>query len=514
MNTHFKHHDLNQTTSSEKPHAVVIGAGFGGLAAAIRLGARGYRVTIVDKLEQAGGRASVFCQDGFTFDAGPTIITAPFCFEELWSLCGKQMKDDVTLHRMEPFYRIRFDDGEYFTCCSDPETMRNEVARFNKNDVAGYEAFLRESEALYQFGFEQMGDQPFDSVATLLQYLPKLIGHRADRSVFDQISKYVKDPRLRIALSFYPLFVGGNPLRVTSIYNLIQYLERKWGVHFAQGGTGALVAGLVGLIEGQGGTVRLSAPVEEIIVENDEASGVILEGGERINAEVVVSNADAVWVYQNLLPHHAPKRWSSKKLSKVKHSMSLFVWYFGTNRRYEDIDHHTILMSPRYEELLRDIFDRKILAEDFSLYLHRPTATDTTLAPEGCDAFYVLSPVPHLEADVDWISESEIYREKIQERLEETIMPDLRNSIVTSKIMNPLDFRDRLNAPLGAAFGPEPIFTQSAWFRPHNVSEEVKNLFLVGAGTHPGAGVPGVITSAKILDRVVPHGDQMVREYV
>lgn len=509
MTTHFAAPDIEESVPLGRSHAVVIGAGFGGLAAAIRLGARGYRVTIVEKLEQAGGRASVFRQDGFTFDAGPTIVTAPFCFEELWALCGRRMEDDVTLASLEPFYRIRFDDGAYFSCYSDPEIMAREVARLSPDDVAGYEAFLAECAELYEFGFERMGDQPFDSLATMGKLLPDLIRHRADRSVFAHVSKHVRDPRLRIALSFYPLFVGGNPLRVTSIYSLIVFLERRWGVHFAMGGTGALVNGLVSLLKAQGGDLRFQAPVEKLIVRDGKACGVRLEGGEEIESDIVVCNADAVWTYRNLLPVHRPRRWSRKKLSKLHHSMSLFVWYFGTDRTYADIDHHTILMGPRYEGLLHDIFDRKILADDFSLYLHRPTATDRSLAPEACDAFYVLSPVPHLEAEVDWTAESEPYRRRIEKRLEDTILPGLSKHVVTSKVMTPLDFRDRLNAPFGAAFGPEPRFTQSAWFRPHNVSEELENFYLVGAGTHPGAGVPGVITSAKVLDRVVPHGKSL-----
>lgn len=511
MTTHMFAPNLEASVSLNRPHAVVIGAGFGGLAAAVRLGARGYRVTIVEKLEQAGGRASVFRQDGFTFDAGPTIITAPFCFEELWALCGKRLADDVTLKSLEPFYRIRFDDGDYFSCFSDPEIMRAEVARFSRDDVAGYEAFLAECAELYEFGFEKMGDQPFDSLATMVQMLPDLIRYRADRSVFAHVSRHIKDPRLRMAFSFYPLFVGGNPLQVTSIYSLIVYLERKWGVHFAIGGTGTLVDGLIGLIEGQGGTLRLNAPVEELLLSENKACGVRLESGEAIEADIVVSNADAIWTYQNLLPTHRARRWTAKKLSGVHHSMSLFVWYFGTATKYDNVDHHTILMGPRYEELLRDIFDRQVLAEDFSLYLHRPTSSDPSLAPEGCDAFYVLSPVPHLASDVDWHVESERYRKKIEQRLEETVLPGLSGSIVTSKVMTPLDFRDRLNAPFGAAFGPEPRMMQSAWFRPHNVSEELENFFLVGAGTHPGAGVPGVVTSAKVLDRIVPHGNQLER---
>ncbi|MEO0410360.1 MAG: phytoene desaturase [Pseudomonadota bacterium] len=508
MTTHVTPSALDNAVPFTRPHAVVIGAGFGGLAAAIRLGARGYQVTIVEKLEQAGGRASVFRQDGYTFDAGPTIITAPFVFEELWALCGRRMEDDVTLERLEPFYSMRFDDGETFYRCSDPDKMKAEVARISPGDVAGYEALMKRCEQLYAYGFEQLGDISFHSFKTMMKTFPQMARYRADRSVYGMVSKYIKDERLRIAMSFYPLFVGGNPLRVTSVYCLILHLERKFGVHFARGGTGALVEGLVGLVKGQGGQLRLNAPVDEILTSGNKAIGVKLESGEAIKADLVVSNADAIWGYDKLLPKHKGKRWTDKKISKVAHSMSLFVWYFGTDKRYEDVDHHSIILGPRYKELLTDIFDRKLLADDFSMYLYRPTASDPSMAPDGCDSFYVLSPVPHLEADVDWSKESERYRKKLEARLEETVLPGLSSHIATSKVMTPDDFESRLNAPFGAAFGPEPRMFQSAWYRPHNRSEEVENLYLVGAGTHPGAGVPSVVISAKVLDELVPQADQ------
>lgn len=511
MNTHFFESETKPTSLNNQPHAVVIGAGFGGLAAAIRLGARGYRVTIVEKLEQAGGRASVFKQDGYTFDAGPTIITAPFVFEELWELCGKKMHDYMPLKAMDPFYRIRFDDGDTFTCTGDADFMRKEVARFNPDDVAGYEKFFEESKANYSLGFSLM-HKPFHKFIEMMKFLPELISKRADRTVYGHVAKHIKNEKLRIALSFHPLFVGGNPLKVTSVYSLIAYLEREYGVHYAFGGTGALVQGMLDLVEGQGGKILYNSPVREVLVEDDRASGVLLDNGNAIQSDIVVSNADSAWGYMNLLPNRKKKRWTRKKINKVNYSMSLFVWYFGTHKKYDDVDHHTILMGPRYKGLLKDIFQKKVLAEDFSLYLHRPTATDPSLAPEGCDAFYVLSPVPHLESDVDWNIETERYRQKIQDRLEETVMPELSKNLATSKVFTPLDFKERLNAPNGAAFGPEPLFTQSGWFRPHNVSEELKGLYLVGAGTHPGAGLPGVITSAQVLDTVVPHANSIIRK--
>lgn len=512
MTTHATFPTLDAARTGQRPHAVVIGAGFGGLAAAIRLGARGYQVTLLEKLEQVGGRASVFRQDGYTFDAGPTIITAPFCFEDLWALCGRKLSDDVELTPLEPFYSMRFDDGDVFYRCSDPEKMRAEVARFSPGDVTGYEALMERCKDLYAYGFEELGDLSFHSFKTMLRTLPYMIRQRADRSVYGLVSKYIKDERLRMAMSFYPLFVGGNPLRVTSIYCLILHLERQFGVHFAKGGTGALVQAMRKLFESQGGVLRLNAPVAEVLAQDGKAVGVTLESGETIASDIVVSNADAIWGYKSLLPKHTPRRWTKRKIKGVQHSMSLFVWYFGTDKKYDDVDHHSIILGPRYNELLKDIFDRKILAEDFSMYLYRPTASDPSLAPEGCDAFYVLSPVPHLAADVDWESESERYRKKIEARLEETVLPELSKHVATSKVMTPVDFKERLNAPFGAAFGPEPRMFQSAWFRPHNRSEELENLFLVGAGTHPGAGVPSVVISAKVLDQIVPHADEWMSQ--
>ncbi|MDQ0315490.1 phytoene desaturase [Amorphus orientalis] len=492
------------TERADRPHAVVIGAGFGGLSAAIRLGARGYRVTVLERLEMAGGRACVFRQDGFTFDAGPTIITAPFLFDELWELCGRRRADEVEFRAMTPFYRIRFDDGSWFDCSDDPEAMRAEVRRFAPGDVEGYDAFMHRSEAVYRVGFEQLGHVPFDAPSSMVKIAPDLVRLGGYRSVYGLVSGYVRDERLRTVLSFHPLLIGGNPFRATAIYCLIAFLERRFGVHFAMGGTGKLVDGLVKLIEGQNNRVRLNAPVAEITLDQGRASGVRLASGETIAADIVVSNADSATTYRKLLPASARRRWTNRRIDKARYSMSLFVWYFGTRRQYPDVDHHTILMGPRYRGLLRDIFDRKVLADDFSLYLHRPTATDPSLAPPGSDAFYVLSPVPHMDAGLDWAALAEPYRQRIEAYLEATLLPGLRLEIVTSRLMTPPDFESRLSSHKGAAFGLEPVLTQSAWFRPHNRSEEVDGLYLVGAGTHPGAGLPGVLSSARVLDTVVP----------
>jgi len=483
----------------------VIGSGFGGLAAAIRLGARGYRVTVLEKLDAPGGRAYVFRQDGFTFDAGPTIVTAPFLLEELWALCGRELAQDVDLRPLDPFYRIRFHDGTELDCLGDDEAMRAEVARLSPNDVAGYDAFMRQAEEIYRVGFEELGAVPFSSWSDMAKVLPEFVRLQSYKTVYGLASKFVRDPRLRFALSFHPLFVGGNPFKVTSIYGLIAFLERRFGVHFPMGGMGKLVQGLVGLIERQGNDIHCGAEVGEITIEGRAATGVRLTTGEYIKSDIVVSNADTAWTYRKLLPAAARHRWTDKKLDRASYSMGLFVWYFGTSRQYPDVKHHTILLGPRYRDLLKDIFKRRILAEDFSLYLHRPTATDPSLAPKGCDAFYVLSPVPHLDAGVDWSTKAQAYRRVIAEFLDEVVLPGFQQHIVTSRLMTPQDFHDRLLSHKGAAFGFEPLFSQSAWFRPHNKAEDVDRLYLVGAGTHPGAGVPGVLCSAKILDQVVPH---------
>ena len=492
--------------SDPRPHAVVIGAGFGGLAAAVRLGARGWRVTIVEKLDAPGGRAYVFRQDGFTFDAGPTIITAPYLLEELWTLCGRRMSDDVQLRSMDPFYRIRFDDGTVMSCSADLAATRAEVARIAPEDLPGFERFMRDSEAIYRVAFGELADKPFHRIGALLRAVPAMIRLQGYRTVFGKVGDYFSNPKLRVAFSFHPLLIGGNPMTTTAYYCLIAHLERMHGVHYAMGGMGALVDGIVGLIDGQGGHLRCNAEVEEILVENGRAAGVRLAGGERIRADIVVSNADVGWTYSKLLAQHPRRRWTDRKVARARYSMSLFVWYFGTNRRFEDVYHHTMVLGPRYEGLLKDIFTRKHLAEDFSLYLHRPTMTDPSLAPPGCDAFYVLSPVPHLGSGTDWAAHAEPYRAAIERRLEETVMPGLGASIVTSRMITPQDFRDRLLSVNGAAFSLEPQLFQSAWFRPHNRSEEVEGLYMVGAGTHPGAGVPGVVSSARILDQLVPEG--------
>jgi phytoene desaturase len=483
---------------------VVIGSGFGGLAAAIRLQAQGHEVTIVEKLDKAGGRAYVFEQDGFTFDAGPTIITAPWLIDELFALTGHRTDDYVQLLKLDPFYNIRFEDGSVFHYNGDKEALLRQVRAFNPADVDGYLAFRKASWDIFNVGMPLI-DKPFHRPVEMLKVAPDLIRTRSDMSVAKLAERHMQDERLRQVFSFHPLLVGGNPFRASSMYALIHKLEQQWGVLFAMGGTGALVRGLVKAFEDIGGTIRYESEVAEItLVEGRRrVTGVRLASGERLAAELVVCNGDVAEAHRRLLPAWARPSMSDEKIARMSYSMSLFVIYFGTDRQYPDLAHHEILMGPRYRGLLEDIFERKILAEDFSLYLHRPTATDPSLAPPGCDCWYVLSPVPHLGGAVDWETVAQRYRDRIMGYLEERYMPGLSQHIVTERRVDPRYFETTLNSYLGSAFGPEPKLTQSAYMRPHNVSRDVEGLYFCGAGTHPGAGLPGVISSGKIVADLV-----------
>ena len=490
--------------------AIVIGSGFGGLAAAIRLAVKGYDVQILERLGSAGGRAYVHRRNGFTFDAGPTIITAPFLLEELWELCGKKMSDDVDLRAMDPFYQIRFADGRVFHYTGDLERMKAEVAKFSPKDLPGYLRFLDEAENCYKLAFEDLGDVAFDGLGDLVKAMPNLIKMRAWNNLYSLVAKYIKDPQLREVMSFHPLLIGGNPFSVSSAYALINSLERKWGVHSAMGGTGAIIKGLVKLLDGLGVSIRYASTVKKINIVDNKVTGVTLENGDVLYANKVVSNADTAWTYKNLIDPQYRKIWTDKKIENGKYSMSLFVWYFGTKKQYPEVPHHMMLLGKRYKELLDDIFKRHHLAKDFSLYLHRPTATDPSLAPEGYDTFYVLSPVPHLDSGTDWAEVAESYRQSIAKMLSETVLPGLEENLVESFVMTPQDFQDRLLSYKGAAFGLEPLLTQSAWFRPHNRSEEIEGLYMVGASTHPGAGIPGVLSSARALDSLIAPAKMVI----
>lgn len=485
--------------------AVVIGSGFGGLAAAVRLRAMGWDVTVLEALEQPGGRARVFERDGFIFDAGPTVITAPHLIAELFELVGRDRRDYYSLTPVDPFYRILFHDGSALDYTGDEERLLAQIARFDERDVDGYRRLAKMSERIFDTGFTQLADQPFDKLSDMLRVLPAMLRLQSFRSVHGLVSRYIRDPRLRQAFTFEPLLVGGNPFRTPSIYLLIHWLERKWGVHFAMGGTTTVVHALVRLLGELGVEVRLDTPVLEIVVEHGRTVAVVTADGSRLPCELVVSNADPSWVYSRMIAPAHRRRYTPRTISRVRQSMSLFVGYFGTRRTYPDIAHHTILLGPRYEELLDDIFSQRTLAKDFSLYLHAPTRTDPSLAPPGSETFYVLSPVPNTRAGIDWRHESEPYFARIRASLEERLLPGLEASLATQFHMTPLDFEQTLRSVDGAAFGPEPVLTQSAWFRYHNRSPDVEGLYFVGAGTHPGGGIPGVLSSAKVLERVVPR---------
>lgn len=489
--------------ADKRPSVVVIGAGFGGLAAAIRLQARGFQVTVVDKRDQPGGRAYVYRDAGFSFDGGPTLVTAPFLFDELWELCGKRRQDYVEFVPVDPFYRIRFDDGRVFNYTGDEERNCEEIRKFNPADVDGYRALLQESERIYHVGFEALGDVPFGRIADMLKIIPKMLKLRSHLSVHTWVRRYIKDEALRTVLSFHPLLVGGNPFSTTSIYALIAYLEKKWGVWYAKGGTGTIVDAMVKLFTEQGGRLECGQEALRIEVENGSVAGVSLKSGRRLDCELVVANGDAPHVYKHLLDAKHRRKNTDARIDKMQYSMSLFVAYFGTKRLYPDLAHHTILLGPRYRELLTDIFDKKFLAEDFSLYLHAPTRTDPTVAPPGHENFYVLSPVPHLGGGQDWDKLGESYRDRLFESLEKTVLPGLRDNLVTSRFITPQTFRDEMNSEVGAAFSIQPTLMQSAYMRFHNQSEDVRGLFFVGAGTHPGAGMPGVLSTAKVVDRLI-----------
>lgn len=492
-----------------RPAAVVIGAGLGGLSAAMRLGAKGYQVTVLDRLDRAGGRGSSITKGGHRFDLGPTILTVPQVFRELWRDCGRDFDADVDLRPVDPYYEIRWDDGSKFAVRHDDDAMRAEVAKLSPKDVAGYERFLADSERRYEFGFEGLGRKPMNKLMDLIRELPGFVRLRADRSVYAHAASRVKDPKLRMALSFHPLFIGGDPVHVTSMYILVSHLERAFGVHYAMGGIQALADAMVRVIDDQGGRVELGCEVDEVLTSDGAVTGVRTNDGRTLSAPVVVSNADPGQTYDRLLRTHKKTRWTAKKLAGARWSMGLFVWYFGTRGtagKWSDVGHHTILNGPRYRGLLKDIFMKRHLADDMSVYLHRPSVTDPSCAPSGDDTFYALSPVPNLwgKSSVDWEQETETYRQKLARVLNEKLIPGFEDHLSESEIFTPRTFETRYLSPYGAGFSLEPRIFQSAWFRPHNISEEVKGLYIVGAGTHPGAGIPSVVTSSEVLAQLVP----------
>jgi phytoene desaturase len=501
--------DMRGIVAAGAGRAVVIGAGLGGLASAMRLGARGYDVTLIDRLDVPGGRGSAMHRDGHRFDLGPTIITVPQVLRKLWADCGRDFDKDVTLAPLDPYYEIRWPDGSRFQVSGDHARMRAEVARLSPGDVSGYEAFLRDSEKRYSFGFENLGRRPMNALWDIVKVLPTFGRLRADRSVYAHAASRFRDERLRMAFSFHPLFIGGDPFRVTSMYILVSHLEAAFGVHYAQGGVAAIAEAMANVIRSQGGTVRMQTEAAEIVTAGGRARGVRLSDGAVLPAEIVVSNADPGQTYMKLLKGRKKRRWTDTRMKYLRWSMGLFVWYFGTRGTrgmWPDVGHHTVLNGPRYRGLVDDIFINGHLADDMSLYVHRPSVTDPGVAPEGGDTFYALSPVPHLGFDnpVDWAAEAEPYRQKVQKVLEDQLLPGLGKHLTASEVFTPETFRTRYLSPWGTGFSVEPRIFQSAWFRPHNVSEELPGLYIAGAGTHPGAGVPGVLCTAEVLDQLVP----------
>jgi len=484
--------------------AIVIGAGFGGIAAALRLRAKGYEVSLIDRCSGLGGRAQVFERNGFKHDAGPTVITAPFLFEELFALFGEKFEDHVTLVPLTPWYRFHFSDNTQFDYGGTLDETLAEIARIEPGDCAGYRSLLVESEKIFNLGFVQLSAEPFHRFGAMVKQIPALLRLRSHDTVWQLVCRHLKNPKLRQAFSMQPLLVGGNPFDTTSIYSLIHYLERAHGVHFAMGGTGAITSALGALMAKHGIEVKLNTSVRRINVDKGVATGVTLAGGQSMRADVIVSNADPAHLYADMIPP-AEQAFSARlKLAAAEFSMGLFVLYFGTTRQYPDVAHHTIWLGERYRELLADIFHHKVLAEDFSLYLHRPTATDASFAPTGCDSFYVLCPVPNLKGAIDWAVQGPRLQARIVAALEKTILPGLSGCITSDFTMTPENFRSDYLSAHGAGFSVAPLFRQSAWFRFHNRAEGIRNLYLVGAGTHPGAGLPGVLCSAKVMDALVP----------
>lgn len=477
--------------------AAVIGSGFGGLALAVRLQSAGIATTLYEARDKPGGRAYVFADQGFTFDAGPTVVTDPTCLEELFALSGRRIADYVDLLPVHPFYRLMWEDGVTFDYANDEDELLRQIAALNPADVEGYRRFMAYSEGVFREGYLKLGTEAFLDFRTMLEAAPSLLRYQAFRSVHGMVASYIKDPHLRQAFSFHTLLVGGNPFRTSSIYALIHALEKRWGVWFPRGGTHALVRGLLKLFTDLGGEFHGHTPVRAIDAAAGHVIGVTLPDGETRRFDAVASNADVVHTYGGLLGGHPRGGQAAAALRRKRFSPSLFVVYFGLKRRH-DIPQHSILFGPRYRELLHDIYDTGTLAEDFSLYLHHPTASDPSLAPEGCSAFYALSPVPHLgKAPLDWDHVGPLYAARILDHLERRLIPGLRADLATMRTFTPEHFRTELAAHQGSAFSLEPLLWQSAWFRTHNRDDVLKNLYFVGAGTHPGAGIPGVVGSAK-----------------
>ena len=483
--------------------AVIIGSGFGGIASALRLNKIGFDVTLVERLDMLGGRARVFQKGGYRHDAGPTVITAPFLFEELFELYNQNLKDHLNFVPLDPWYRFYFHNGKTFDYRPSIEDTNKEIEKFDARDVKGYEDLLKTSKDIFKIGFEKLSDQPFSSFWEMAKQIPSLVKLKSYLTVGQLVNNNLKNEFLRKAFSIHPLLVGGNPFTTTSIYALIHYLERKWGVFFCMGGTGKIVRELEKLMLNNGITIKKNTDVAKIKINNNRATGITTSTGEEIDADAIICNADPPTVYKEMLDPQFSKNALIKPEKLTQYSMGLFVLFFGSKKQYPSVAHHTIWMAERYKELLNDIFEKKILTKDFSLYLHRPTATDETFAPSGKDSFYVLCPVPNLQANINWKKEGSELRNKIVKALSETIMPDLEKNIEEDFWMTPEDFKNDYRSMHGAGFSIAPIFSQSAWFRYHNKDKKISNLYFSTAGSHPGAGIPGVLCSAKVVEKLI-----------
>lgn len=490
-----------------KGRAIVIGGGFGGLATAIRLQAAGHATILVEAREHPGGRAYQLRENGFTFDMGPTLITAPHLLENLWAAGGRSLRDDIALVPLSPFYRINFADGRFFDYWGTSAADEAEIARFEPRDVQGYRAFLADTQRIYERAFADLAHQPFLTPGSFLRVVPELVRFGAQRSVYSFVSRYFHSPHLRMVFSFHPLFIGGNPFRASSIYSIVPYLERLGGVYYAQGGMYTLIQALEHLLCSLGGEVHCGIPVEQILLKERRVTGVRLADGRVARADVVIANSDVASTLLNLLPKspmaHYPDM-HPRRIKQYRYSMSCFLLYLGVKRRYEQLRHHTIFMPENYRKLVHAIFDGQGLPDDLALYLHTPTRTDPAMAPPDSESLYVLAPVPNLAHNIDWARETPALRDRIIRYLEQKAgLEGLESSIVTEHTFTPLDFASELRSHLGAAFSIEPTLTQSAYLRPHNRSSHIDGLYFVGAGTHPGAGIPGVLLSADITSHLV-----------
>ncbi len=485
-------------------NSIVIGAGFGGIATALRLRAKGHKVTIIEKHPDLGGRARVFKKDGFVFDGGPTVITAPYLINELFELFKKDPKDYIELSSLKIWYQFIFEDKTKFNYSGDEEEMKNQIENLSKVDVKGYEKLVAFTKKIFDKGFTELADVPFDKPFVMLQQLPALLKLKSYKSVYSLVSSYIQNEKLRRMLSMHPLLVGGNPFTTTSIYGLILYLEKKWGIHYSMGGTGNIIKGLEKLMNEVGVEIIKNSEVNKIILEKNKITGVQINNRTNINANNVICNADPPAVYEKLLNENKNSSYLFKwKKKRMEYSMGLFVYYFGTKKKYENVEHHTIKFGNKYKEHLVDIFDKKKLNNDISYYLHRPSATDQSMAPDGNDCFYVLVPVPNNQSKINWDIEGKKMKNLVIDKMEQDLMPNLRDNIVSDFYLTPDYFEKELNTKYGSGFSIQPKFTQSAYFRFHNKSEIYDGLYFVGAGTHPGAGVPGVLSSAKVLDKIL-----------